>query len=394
MEFGAWYQINCGSEDEWKDDLALMKDSGFDFVVFWYLIPPPKDESTGGDWRLTYDPDMVLRILDEAEKAGLQAYLGVWHPYNMGDTPMKYRLVSSTGENINGPDLFNEEWLKKVWSPYLKQVAGIYKEHKAYKGLYFDDTFPVVIGNLTSYQSYSEAAAARFRRWLEEKYGSVESLNIRYKLYNINGGFKSFNKIHPPKTHEENLSLWMDWTSAREDWCEDFARITKEAYRSADPDPEHLLVLSDQDYHMHSSIHHYGVNYTRLMKHFDRLEIYMAPKFDMLPEKDLLSWVEDDVKTGRKLAGKKTFQFHTWFNEPVDYKLMSPEMLQKMIECAAKGGAEVIEIYAFKMRDWRVKGPDKPLFKEISLVANPEMLNAVKKTAAKLKKQFSIAQQQ
>ena len=31
MEFGTWYQINCGSEREWHDDFALIRDSGFDF---------------------------------------------------------------------------------------------------------------------------------------------------------------------------------------------------------------------------------------------------------------------------------------------------------------------------------------------------------------------------
>ena len=83
------------------------------------------------------------------------------------------------------------------------------------------------------------------------------------------------------------------------EWHDDSARQTVAAYRSADRRRGHELVLSDQDYHIQCNGLQHGVDYPRLMRHFDRFEIYMAAEHAGLGRRELLANVEADVTRGR-----------------------------------------------------------------------------------------------
>jgi hypothetical protein len=188
-----------------------------------------------------------------------------------------------------------------------------------------------------------------------------------------------------------NLALWTDWTEARADWCEDFARTSRTAYRAVDPDPHHLIVLSDQDYHMHCNPLQYGVDYGRVMRHFDRFEIYMAADHRAVGRREMLANARRNIARGLDVAAPKPFQFHTWFTDAIGFEPMSPALLKGLLECAAERGAAAVEVYTFKVYDWR-KAPHRkvlvnelPPFRQVSLKYNPRMLRAIGRFAAKLK---------
>lgn len=384
MEFGTWYALNCGPQTEWRDDFALARDSGFDFIVLWHLLPDLPGRR--GDVRqVVLQSDKTLRALDEVERAGIRAYLGVWHPYYMGPIPVGRRLRWADGRTVRGPDLFNPEWVRRAWLPYVRRLARTFGGHRAYRGAYFDDTFPVLPTATRSYLSYSSAAMHRFREWLKRRYLTVGNLNARLRLPK---GYRSFGNVRPPREPAEGLALWTDWTAARADWCEEFARQTVSVYRSADRRRGHELVLSDQDYHMQCNRLQYGVDYPRLMRHFDRFEIYMSAEHTRIGRRELLANVEADVARGRAIAGDKPFQFHTWFADRRTLEPMSPATLRAVVERAAETGADAVEIYTFKVYDWRrrytraqVRG-GLPPFREMSLRYNPAILRAVARTVA------------
>jgi len=388
MEFGTWYALNCGAESEWRDDFALARDSGFDFLVLWNMRP----DCAGrwGDVRQVVDQgDKTRRALTEIERAGLKAYLGVWHPYYMGPVPVGERLRWAHGGTARGPDLFNPDWLRRTWLPYVRRVAKAFGGCPAYRGAYFDDTFPVLPTATRSYLSYSAAATRRFRDWLKRRYVTIGNLNMQLRLRK---GYRSFAAVRPPREPAECLALWTDWTAARADWCEDFARQTVAAYRGADRRPGRELVLSDQNYHMQVNGLQYGVDYGRLMRHFDRFEIYMAAEHTKLSRRELVANVEADVKRGLEIAAGKPFQFHTWFADRRTLAPMSAATLRAVLEPALDGGAGAVEIYTFKVYDWRrtysraqVRGVLPP-FREMSIRYNPAALRTVARTIAGLRR--------
>lgn len=270
--------------------------------------------------------------------------------------------------------------------PYVRCVANAFKDHPAYKGVYFDDTFPSVQHYGISYLGYTSADRKRFCQWLRKRYRGIENLNMSYKIRGRKR-YGSFDAVRPPKSPQDGLALWHDWTEARAEWCEDFARVAKDAFRSADPDPSHIIVLSDQEYHMRCTALQYGLDYARLLVHFDRFEIYLAQEHERVSRGMLLANVEHAVDKGIRLAGRERFQFHTWFTDPVTYAPMKPATLEAMLECAAAKKIRAIEIYAFKIGDWR-KGVKRrlkdgcPALSEISLKYNPLIRRCLQRVIA------------
>jgi len=387
MEFGTWYALNCGPETRWHDDFALARDAGFDYLVLWNLRPD--GGRVKGDVRcIVRRRDKTLRALDQADRAGLGAYLGIWHPYFIGRIPPAQRLQWATGERPNAPDLFNREWLRSAWLPYVREAARVFKSHGAYRGAYFDDTFPVMRQRTTSWLSYAAPDRHRFRGWLKRRYGTLENLTMRHRP---GRAYRSFETVDPPRTPAENLALWTDWTEARADWCEEFARRTAQAYRAVDPNPAHELVLSDQDYHMQCNALQYGVDYRRVLRHFDRFEIYMAAEHAKIGRRELLADVEADVRRGVALACGKPFAFATWFADRSSMAPMPGAALRAVVRRADKCGARAVDIYALKVYDWRTAysarqaAGELPPFPEMSLTHNPKVVRAVAREIAALR---------
>ena len=381
MRFGTWYQVNCGSEREWRDDFALMRDTGFEFMVLWHMLAPRSPMDSGGDVRgIVTGRGQTLRALEEAGRAGLVAHLGVWHPYNMGNVAPRHRLRWSSGRKLNAPDLFDRGWVRRSWLPYVRRAARSFGGHPAYGGLYLDDTFPSVAAHGPVYSSYSAAAEMRFRSWLAERHLTVGNLNM---LLRPREAFSSFAAVRPPREPGENLALWAEWTEARASWCEEFMRETRAALRAVDPDPRHTLVMSDQDYHLRCNALQYGVDYRRLVRHLDAFEIYMAAQTSGLGRREVLADVRNDVRLGRAIAGGTSFQFHAWSVNREDFSPLRAGLLESIIECAAEEGADAVEVYTFKVRDWRVRG-GRSIFPEISLRCRPGMLARLRRLFARL----------
>jgi hypothetical protein len=384
MEFGTWYALNCGPREEWSDDLLRVREAGFDFVVLWNLSPSAGSQP--GDVRhIVRDAMATTESLDAAARAGLRAYLGLWHPYYMGSIPVGQRLCWADGRRRNAPDLFHEQWLRRSWLPYVRTAAQRFCRHPAFRGVYFDDSFPVVPKETRSYLSYSGATRQRFRRWLRERYLTVANLNMCLRPRKA---YRSFAAVNPPAQPTDDLALWTDWTAARAQWCEEFAERTCRAWRQVDGDPTHELVLSDQDYHLQCNALQYGVDYSRLAKHFDRLEVYMAANHEAVSRRELLANVTHDVRRGRRLAGSKPLQFHTWFADRRSYRPMDSGTLRAVIDTAGSLGAAAMEIYTFKVGNWlrrysprEAQGPLPP-FEAMSLRYQPQVLRAVSRAIA------------
>ena len=95
MEFGTCYQINCETEREWHDDLARIRDTGFDSVMLSHVLQGQLDLRG-----IVYQREKTLRALREVERAGLEADLCIWNPEGMGRIPHAYRPKTSTGRTI------------------------------------------------------------------------------------------------------------------------------------------------------------------------------------------------------------------------------------------------------------------------------------------------------
>jgi hypothetical protein len=392
MEFGTWYQINCEGEEQWRDDFGRIREAGFDFVVLWSLAPAVGELVPPDVRAVVTKPQQTLRALDDAGRAGLATYLGIWHPYSMGRVRRSWRPQWSDGRLAEGPNVFNTEWLGSAWQPYVRDAGTLCTSQRSCRGVFLDDTFPATTGTLKGYLSYSAADHRRFRQWLAHRYGSVANLTMTHKL---SSAARSFAATQPPRDPLESLPLWTDWMQARDEWCQDFIATARRALTEAEQAAHHLeLVLSDQDFHMQCTPLQYGVDYTHLMPHINRLETYMAANHSAVSASDMLANVRRTVRRGVHIAGGKPFLFHTWFADLVTLQPMDAGLLSAMMEAAAEEGASAIEIYTFKVHDWRLAAPtarqtgQRPALRESSLKYHPELLAAVARTMRHLKSRY------
>jgi hypothetical protein len=379
MKFGTWYQINCEGPETWADDFAAIRNTGFDFVVLWNVRVPARGVV---DLKpVVENRDLTERALDAAGKAGLRASLGVWNPSCMGAIPKPLRVRCSDGGELVRPNIFEARYVEGPWADYIRALAG-YKNHPAFGGAYFDDSFSV--RRMPGFWSYAKADIVRYREFLKRRYVEGGNLAVRYRPKKTP---RSFDAVKPPLSPQDDFAAWTDWMDARAQWAENFARRTVEIYRSIDSDPRHELVLSEMDYYFQRSQLHWGVDYRRLMRHFDRFEIYQADDFrNVRPAATLANARRNITDCQATVAGTgKPFQYHTWWTDPATFSPMPMGLLSDLLTQAKEMGASTAEIYTFKVHDWRAapeladKRGDvgRPPFREVSMKYHPRVRAAI-----------------
>lgn len=386
MEFLVWHMINCESEAEWQEDFRTIREAGFDGVVIWNVVP-----ADGGWWDMSviaHNSAKTVRALDALRQAGLYAYLGVWNPHCIGAVPLQHQVVDPNGKREDRPNLFDPVWIEQYWVPYIAKLASLFADHPAYRGLYFDDTFCWMEN---TYYSYNESDVLRYREYLKAKYGSYENYKQRHRLAKVPD---SYEQVMPPESPAVDPLLWRDWMQARAEWCESFARITAETYRNIDGCKDHLLILGDNEFFYERSSFMFGVDFSSVMKYFDRLELYMAEDHRGVSDEDMAGNVRLNVKEGLRLAPDKGYGLLTWWTDAHEFKPMRMSMLRKMLFAGAESGAKSLSLYTFKVHDWRLKGEqrgradNRSPMKDISLKYHPHVLQEIRTLVSDIRKQY------
>lgn len=377
MEMLVWHMMNCETEAEWEADLQQIRETGFDGVVTWSIIP-----AEGGWWDvrdIVRNAEKTLRLLDALHKEGLYAYLGVWNPHCMGAIPLKYQVMDPEGKREERANIFNIEWIDDFWVPYIASLAKAFADHPAYRGLYFDDTF---CWQIHTFYSYTESDVLRFREFIKRKYVTYENYKQKYRLDQVPD---SFDEIMPPTSPAVSPKIWMDWMEARAEWCEEFAKTTVETYRAIDGDKQHLLILGDNEFFYERSSMSFGVDFARVMKYFDRLELYMAEEHQQLADEEMARNVTMNIEEGLRVSGGKSYGLATWWTSVSGLVPMRMSMLRKMWIAALESGADAFALYTYKVHDWALTGDSRGQLidgrvpkTEISLKFHPEVLQEIK----------------
>jgi beta-galactosidase len=196
MKLGVCYYPEQWSEELWADDARRMRNAGLNCVRIgefaWSRIEPRRNCFDWG-W---YD-----RAVETLGSAGLELILGT-----PTATPPKW-LIDAHPEILawdeNGrPRRFGSRRHYCFSSPIYRQesarithaVGERYGSHPAVRAWQTDNEY----GCHDTVVSYSPAAADGFRRWLEERYGSIAALNAAWGAVFWSQEYASFEAIDPP----------------------------------------------------------------------------------------------------------------------------------------------------------------------------------------------------
>jgi beta-galactosidase len=173
---GVNYHPHDSNLDQWKRDIALMKNAGFNVVRMGHLAWDSYEPSEG-----TFDFGWFDTVMDMMSEAKIDVILDIairpapiWLHY-------KYPSVSIT--DANGNVLYpNHRYMEDTGDPmyqkyalrFTDEITRHYANHPALLAFGIDNE------SGDGQISYSETARQRYIEWLKKKYTTVENLNIAW----------------------------------------------------------------------------------------------------------------------------------------------------------------------------------------------------------------------
>jgi hypothetical protein len=116
-------------------------------------------------WTLRVDDTRYA--LECCRRAGLGAYLVVWHPvHNSLPRRHEFQQVDVMGRLRFSFDTFNPKWRASQWKRYLQSVANLHAHEAAFAGYIFDDSFG--IGPVSSISGPEGTSAERIISYGED----------------------------------------------------------------------------------------------------------------------------------------------------------------------------------------------------------------------------------
>jgi len=214
--------------EDWDRDLGRIRETGLEMIrvwLFWASVNPRP-----GVWRWEeYD-----RLFDLAEKHSLTVLLQIVPesaPYWYEDHNPDTRYIDKDGRPIE----FNREAVQFSGGPCLHNAAArsateeymrlVAERYRGRAGLYGYDAW----NEVGLPECYCRATQSRYRHWLQQRYGTIEALNRKYR-----GDYESFSELRVPKGGAYSYAL--DHLEFRHAVVEEQLEWRAKTLRNADPD--------------------------------------------------------------------------------------------------------------------------------------------------------------
>lgn len=221
MTLGTFYYPEHWSEDQWNRDFANMAKMGFEYVHMaefsWAFLEPQEG---------VYNFEWLDKAIELAAKHGLKimlctptactpVWMGIKYPeiyhidedYHIGEHGSR-----QTASNINK---IYRDFSYKI----IRKMAERYGQNSNIWGWQLDN-------EPESRADYSPASEAAFRKWLKEKYGTIEKLNEAWGAAFWSITYSSFDEV---RIHN---AAAIEWWGSNPHALLDFKRFT--AYVQAD----------------------------------------------------------------------------------------------------------------------------------------------------------------
>ena len=193
FRIGASYYPEWWSEQEWEEDFTKMAQLGFNVVRMgefaWSWYEPREGE---------YNFEPMIRAVNCAQRHGIKVIMGTTTAVCPAWLYKKHPRVKGGNENGSynfggrkGQCLSDEvflEYARKITDAQAQALGG----HENIIGWQLDNEpgFP--------FKDYDECCNEGFRRWLREKYGTIDALNKAWFSMMFSNVYNDFDQIEIP----------------------------------------------------------------------------------------------------------------------------------------------------------------------------------------------------
>ncbi|MFI5673390.1 beta-galactosidase [Streptomyces cellulosae] len=196
IAFGGDYNPEQWSEEVWAEDVTLMKEAGVSMVtagIFsWAKVEPRPGE---------YDFTWFDRVMDNLAGAGVAVCLATmtaspppWlsrlHPEILPETADGRRMWPGGRQHYCPSSAVYRDHATRL----VEQLATRYADHPALEMWHIGNEY-----GCHTPMCWCDESAADFRRWLSDRYGTVEALNDAWSTAFWSQGYDSFDEVLPPR---------------------------------------------------------------------------------------------------------------------------------------------------------------------------------------------------
>ncbi|MGW7052773.1 beta-galactosidase [Streptomyces sp. NPDC054887] len=196
LHFGGDYNPEQWPEGVWQEDVRLMREAGVNLVsvgIFsWALLEPEPG---------AYDFGWLDRLLDLLHENGVGADLATptvappaWFYRAHPDALPVSREGVRYAFGSRGAICHSNPAYREAAARITTELAQRYAAHPALAMWHVHNEYGVPVS-----ACYCDTCAARFRRWLDARYGSVEAVNEAWGTAFWGQRFGSYEQIDPPR---------------------------------------------------------------------------------------------------------------------------------------------------------------------------------------------------
>lgn len=220
FHLGVDYYPSHWPEEMWEPDVSRMKDTNFTYVRVnefdWTLLEPEEG---------AYNFTILDETIDLIGRHGLKAIIGTPTAAPPNWIAEKYDIYPVDSQNdtmhfgARRHYSFSSPDFRRLSAKMTEQLAKRYGNNSVVAGWQLDNEF----GGARSYDKHS---IERFRAWLEDKYGTIESLNERQGRVFWSSQYIGFEAILPPflEVYIGNQAHKLDWYRFSSDMVIEFAK--------------------------------------------------------------------------------------------------------------------------------------------------------------------------
>lgn len=242
VPYGAVYfrKSNPPAED-WERDYGVAREDGLNIFRHWFMWGAIETKPGHYDW-VDYDRQMdlaaangiqtiVAEIIHSVPEWAVHKYSHAVQVNADGSQVFSSMGVSSATGGFGGSGVLclDCDEVREAAGTFLKALAGRYKDHPAMLG--YD------VWNECNYSPkicYCPHTKAKFRSWLERKYGSLERLGKAWHRYS----YSDWEQVEPPRQTAPYPEC-LDWLQFKRDNYYAQMQWRIDTIRSVDPD--HLM---------------------------------------------------------------------------------------------------------------------------------------------------------
>lgn len=260
--YGGNYYPLVEDKANWEKDLRTMAENGVNYVrtaeIFngWDQLEPKEG---------VYRFEELNDFFDLALKYNIKILLGTGTnapPVWLSKKDPQVNVLSSTGNqfpvNVTyGWACYNNPTMRQSSINYITALVEHFKSHKALMGYQINNEIgypfmPLSEGGALEDYCHCEHCQTKFRKWVENKYKTIDKLNHAWRWGATNQYHMSFDEVESPKakpTSWASVTRWLDWRLFHMDTISNQVKFEHELLKSLDDKPTacNIFFMKSQD---------------------------------------------------------------------------------------------------------------------------------------------------